>query len=155
MKILNNYDDLILAMDHLAIQENNILFFLQVLKETNNIDFWLILPLEIAKTHDVRLVPVLIDLLQDSRTIGYRGNFLTALMEYDYLPYSRLLVDLACNGNWELRTKSAQMLLKIKDQLPTDIIQTLEVCAKNALDDSDEKCQFLCELMQIFDIEID
>lgn len=156
MKNIDNFnDELLSALNQLEINESNIVFFLQVLKETNNIDFWLILPLELAKMHDMRLLPILIDLLQDPRTIGYRGNFLTALMEYDYLPYSNILIRFICEGNWELRTKSAQMLLRVKNQLSTDILGELERLTKYALDDADDKCQLLCNVMDEFGFEID
>ncbi len=155
MKTSYNFDEeLWSALNHLVIKENNIVFFLNVLKETNNVDFWLILPLELAKTHDIRLVPILIDLLQDPRTVGHRGNFLTALAEYDYLPYSDILIDFICDECWELRTKSAEMLLQIKDRLPNEILCELEKRTKCALDAADEKCEFLCEIMQDFDIVI-
>jgi hypothetical protein len=148
-------EELYSALNHLVIDESNIVFFLNVLKETNNIDFWIVLPLELAETHDVRLVPILIDLLRDPRTLGHRGNFLTALAEYDYLPYSDILIDFICDECWELRTKSAEMLLQIKDLLPKEILCELEKRTKRALDAADEKCEFLCEIMQDFDIEID
>jgi hypothetical protein len=76
MKTSYKFDEeLCSALEHLVIDESNIVFFLNVLKETNNIDFWIVLPLELAETHDVRLVPILIDLLRDPRTLGHRGNF--------------------------------------------------------------------------------
>ena len=80
MKKNDNFDEALdKTFDNLVINESNIEFFLRVLRETENVDMWLVLPLEIAKTRDPRLVPVLIDLLKDRRTQNYRGNFLSAL----------------------------------------------------------------------------
>jgi hypothetical protein len=39
--------------------------------------------------------------------------------------------------------------------LPKEILCELEKRTKRALDAADEKCEFLCEIMQDFDIEID
>ncbi len=156
MKNIDNFDEAVWnALNQLEINEKNIAFFLQVLRETNNTDFWLILPLDLAETHDVRLVPILIDLLQDPRTIGHRGNFLSALREYDYSPYAELLLDFLCNGVWELRTKAAEMLINIKDQLSEDVVCELKKRTQNALDDADDKCQLLCDFMDEFGFEID
>lgn len=156
MENIDNFNEEVwLALNHLEINDRNIAFFLSVLKETNNKDFWLILPLDLSETHDERLLPILIDLLQDPRTDGCRGNFLTALREYDYLPYSDILIRFVCEGNWELRTKSAQMLLQIKDRLSSDVLYELEKHTKDALNDADDKRQLLCEFREEFGFEID
>lgn len=151
-----NFDEAVdAALDHLEINEKNIAFFLQVLKETNNISFWLILPLDLAETHDERLVPILIDLLQDPRTVNYRGNFLSALHEYDYLPYADLLVNFLCDSNWELRTKAAEMLLEIKDRLTEDTLRKLEKRVHSTIYDMDDRYTMMYDIADEFHFQIE
>lgn len=148
------FDELVYSsMNHLVINQDNIAFFLQVLKETDNRDFWLILPLELCKTGDKRLVPILAELLEDSRTVNYRGNFLTALAEYDYSEYIDLLVKLL-NDNWEVRNKAADMLVRIQDNLSIEKKSNLKDKILNSLNSMDEKCSFLCDVCGELDIEV-
>lgn len=141
------------SMNHLVINPNNIAFFLQVLRETDNYDFWLLLPLELCKTHDERLVPILVELLDDPRTINYRGNFLTALAEYDYSQYFGLLIKLL-NDNWEVRNKAADMLIKIQDKLSSEKKAIMKDEIIKSLNYMDEKCAFLCEVCVELGIEV-
>lgn len=141
------------ALNHLEYNENNIAFFLQVLKETNNVYFWLVLPLDLAETHDERLVPILIELLQDPRTVNHRGNFLSALQEYDYLPYADLLVDFLCDGSWELRTKAATMLLEIKDQLSEETLRKMEKQVKRTVDEMYDRYEMLSDIAEEFNFQ--
>ena len=147
--------DILSAIKSVKYTQENIPFFLQVLQESNNRDIWMMLPLCISKTHDERLVPVLIQLLQDSRTRNCRGNFLTALKEYDYSCYYELLVDLVCHDNWEVRMKSASMLIDIKERIPKERLPDIERKINRALSDADDKCMLLCDLCEELGLSVD
>lgn len=147
--------DILSAIENVEYTKENIPFFLQVLRESNNKDIWMMLPLCISKTHDERLVPVLIQLLQDSRTRNCRGNFLTALRDYDYSRHYELLVESVCNDNWEVREKAASMLIDIKAQIPKDRLPDIEKKLNRALLDADDKCELLCNLCDELGLSVD
>lgn len=155
LKRNNDFDeDLDKALDNLIINESNIQFFLKVLRETNDPDVWLVLPLEIAKTKDQRLLPVLLELLTDRRTQNYRGNFLSALNEYDYSSHYELLIDLMRNDNWEVRNRAACMLAELNGRLSPEEDEKLKKLLEKALEDTKERYSLVLELCEDFNMNI-
>lgn len=155
MKKNDNFDEALdKTFDNLVINESNVEFFLRVLRETENVDMWLVLPLEIAKTRDPRLVPVLIDLLKDRRTQNYRGNFLSALSEYDYSEHYELLTMLIRNDNWEVRNRAACMIADLNGRLSDEDNKRLKGLLKKTLEDTKERYSLALELCEDFNVDI-
>lgn len=113
-------DEIEAAIDSVKHNPDVVPFLIEVLKTTN--DRFLInkISLTLGDIGDERAVKPLVDLLSIKPAVPTKGNLLSALAQFDYLPYVDLLVDLLINGHYEVSIKSNIMLDNVKERIPEE-----------------------------------
>ncbi|WP_020616446.1 HEAT repeat domain-containing protein [Paenibacillus daejeonensis] len=90
-------------------------------------------------------VEPIIKLLQDPKTLGYRGSLLYALAPLHYSEHIDLLFELMMTGNFEVSRQSYLLLEKIIDDIPLNKRQEYKLKIKKHIEDMEDKIDFLTD----------
>ena len=88
------------------------------------------------------LIEPLVSLIKDPKTFNHRGSLISALEQYDYLPYMDLLVSII-NENFEVRWSVDTMLRESMDSLSEEQKKRYsDIISKEA-----EECEYGLDLL--------
>lgn len=104
------------ALENIIITDDNIDFFIGILLAADDFSVRNQLALKISDTENPKLIEPLVSLIKDPKTFNHRGSLISALEQYDYLPYMDLLVSII-NENFEVRWSVDTMLRESMDSL--------------------------------------
>ena len=104
------------ALENIIITDDNIDFFIGILLAADDFSVRNQLALKISDTENPKLIEPLVSLIKDPKTFNHRGSLISALEQYDYLPYMDLLVSII-NENFEVRWNVETMLRDSMDSL--------------------------------------
>lgn len=82
------------ALENIIITDDNIDFFIGILLAADDFSVRNQLALKISDTENPKLIEPLVSLIKDPKTFNHRGSLISALEQYDYLPYMDLLVSM-------------------------------------------------------------
>ena len=104
------------ALENIIITDDNIDFFIGILLAADDFSVRNQLALKISDTGNPKLIEPLVSLIKDPKTFNHRGSLISALEQYDYLPYMDLLVSII-NENFEVRWSVDTMQRESMDSL--------------------------------------
>jgi len=107
--------------------------------------------LTLSDRGDVGCVPIIVDLLQDPKTLGFRGTLLYALEPFDCRELLELLVELVITGGFEVRHQALQNIAQIEGVIALDVWELCSERIQQALQDaSEDRRALLLELEALF-----
>jgi HEAT repeat protein len=95
------------------------------------------------------VVSLIIELLQSPKTIGYRGSLVGALEPFDYKPYSKLLLELMLNDNYEVRRRSFTLLEPILEELSESEKDHFTKSINSKIEDLEEDIEILEDVIDL------
>ncbi|MDO3413300.1 HEAT repeat domain-containing protein [Saccharibacillus sp. CPCC 101409] len=122
--------------------ENAIL--LKELAETDDPRLRNEIALAVSDLREEKAVDVIVDLVQQRKTLGNRGTLLYALEPLDYARHRNVLLDQVIGGNYETSTQAYTLLEKIAAQFS----ENEKTAYRRKLE---EKIELLRETMSLFD----
>lgn len=130
------------ALENIIITDNNIDFFIGILLAADDFSVRNQLALKISDTENPKLIEPLVSLIKDPKTFNHRGSLISALEQYDYLPYMDLLVSII-NENFEVRWSVDTMLRESMDSLSEEQKKRYsDIISKEA-----EECEYGLDLL--------
>lgn len=130
------------ALENIIITDENIDFFIGILLAADDFSVRNQLALKISDTENPKLIEPLVSLIKDPKTFNHRGSLISALEQYDYLPYMDLLVSII-NENFEVRWNVETMLRDSMDSLSEEQKKRYsDIISKEA-----EECEYGLDLL--------
>lgn len=130
------------ALENIIITDDNIDFFIGILLAEDDFSVRNQLALKISDTENPKLIEPLVSLIKDPKTFNHRGSLISALEQYDYLPYMDLLVSII-NENFEVRWNVETMLRDSMDSLSEEQKKRYsDIISKEA-----EECEYGLDLL--------
>ena len=130
------------ALENIIISDDNIDFFIGILLAADDFSVRNQLALKISDTENPKLIEPLVSLIKDPKTFNHRGSLISALEQYDYLPYMDLLVSII-NENFEVRWSVDTMLRESMDSLSEEQKKRYsDIISKEA-----EECEYGLDLL--------
>ena len=130
------------ALENIIITDDNIDFFIGILLAADDFSVRNQLALKISDTENPKLIEPLVSLIKDPKTFNHRGSLISALEQYDYLPYMDLLVSII-NENFEVRWSVDTMLRESMDSLSEEQKKRYsDIIGKEA-----EECEYWLDLL--------
>ena len=130
------------ALENIIITDDNIDFFIGILLAADDFSVRNQLALKISDTENPKLIEPLVSLIKDPTTFNHRGSLISALEQYDYLPYMDLLVSII-NENFEVRWSVDTMLRESMDSLSEEQKKRYsDIISKEA-----EECEYGLDLL--------
>ena len=130
------------ALENIIITDDNIDFFIGILLAADDFSVRNQLALKISDTENPKLREPLVSLIKDPKTFNHRGSLISALEQYDYLPYMDLLVSII-NENFEVRWSVDTMLRESMDSLSEEQKKRYsDIISKEA-----EECEYGLDLL--------
>lgn len=130
------------ALENIIITDDNIDFFIGILLAADDFSVRNQLALKISDTGNPKLIEPLVSLIKDPKTFNHRGSLISALEQYDYLPYMDLLVSII-NENFEVRWNVETMLRDSMDSLSEEQKKRYsDIISKEA-----EECEYGLDLL--------
>ena len=130
------------ALENIIITDDNIDFFIGILLAADDFSVRNQLALKISDTENPKLIEPLVSLIKDPKTFNHRGSLISALEQYDYLPYMDLLVRII-NENFEVRWSVDTMLRESMDSLSEEQKKRYsDIISKEA-----EECEYGLDLL--------
>ncbi len=130
------------ALENIIITDDNIDFFIGILLAADDFSVRNQLALKISDTENPKLIEPLVSLIKDPKTFNHRGSLISALEQYDYLPYMDLLVSII-NENFEVRWNVETMLRDSMDSLSEEQKKRYsDIISKEA-----EECEYGLDLL--------
>lgn len=130
------------ALENIIITDDNIDFFIGILLAADDFSVRNQLALKISDTENPKLIEPLVSLIKDPKTFNHRGSLISALEQYDYLPYMDLLVSII-NENFEVRWSVDTMLRESMDSLSEEQKKRYsDIISKEA-----EECEYGLDLL--------
>lgn len=130
------------ALENIIITDDNIDFFIGILLAADDFSVRNQLALKISDTGNPKLIEPLVSLIKDPKTFNHRGSLISALEQYDYLPYMDLLVSII-NENFEVRWSVDTMLRESMDSLSEEQKKRYsDIISKEA-----EECEYGLDLL--------
>ena len=135
-------DSFVEALENIIITDDNIDFFIGILLAADDFSVRNQLALKISDTENPKLIEPLVSLIKDPKTFNHRGSLISALEQYDYLPYMDLLVSII-NENFEVRWSVDTMLRESMDSLSEEQKKRYsDIISKEA-----EECEYGLDLL--------
>ncbi len=130
------------ALENIIITDDSIDFFIGILLAADDFSVRNQLALKISDTENPKLIEPLVSLIKDPKTFNHRGSLISALEQYDYLPYMDLLVSII-NENFEVRWSVDTMLRESMDSLSEEQKKRYsDIISKEA-----EECEYGLDLL--------
>lgn len=130
------------ALENIIITDDNIDFFIGILLAADDFSVRNQLALKISDTGNPKLIEPLVSLIKYPKTFNHRGSLISALEQYDYLPYMDLLVSII-NENFEVRWNVETMLRESMDSLSEEQKKRYsDIISKEA-----EECEYGLDLL--------
>ena len=130
------------ALENIIITDDNIDFFIGILLAADDFSVRNQLALKISDTGNPKLIEPLVSLIKDPKPFNHRGSLISALEQYDYLPYMDLLVSII-NENFEVRWNVETMLRDSMDSLSEEQKKRYsDIISKEA-----EECEYGLDLL--------
>lgn len=130
------------ALENIIITDDNIDFFIGILLAADDFSVRNQLALKISDTENPKLIEPLVSLIKDPKTFNHMGSLISALEQYDYLPYMDLLVSII-NENFEVRWSVDTMLRESMDSLSEEQKKRYsDIISKEA-----EECEYGLDLL--------
>jgi len=117
---------------------------LQELAETNHPRLRNELALALSDLREEQAVDVIVDLIQQRKTLGNRGTLLYALEPLDYARHKQVLIDQLIGGNYEVSAQCYELLENIKAKFS-------ESERKDLRTELNEKAELLRKTASLFD----
>ncbi|UYO04686.1 HEAT repeat domain-containing protein [Paenibacillus sp. PSB04] len=93
-------------------------------------------------------VEPIIELLQDPKTLGYRGSLLYALEPLNYSKHIDILLEFVISGNFEVSRNSFLLLEQVKDQITPELKQKYRNKINTIIEGLEEEIEFLEETIE-------
>jgi HEAT repeat protein len=130
----NNYTDAVpFLLNHLKITDNHLL--------RNSI------ALTLMDIGNQEVVEPIIELLTDSKTLGYRGTLLYSLKQFDCSVYLEVLIDFTIDGNFEVRHISKEIIEEMDSNIKDELLLKSIVRVKRAINELEDKHTVLSETL--------
>jgi len=147
----DKYEEIEQILDQIA--EGNYIestpFLIQQLETTNNHMLRNKIALTLSDMACVDAVVPIINLLNNPKTLGYRGTLLYALTPFDYSPFADMLLGLLLTGNYEVRHNSFSLLEDIIKKIPSVLVEKYIIEIESEIKELSDKTSFLSDALDM------
>ena len=119
------------------------------LKTTNNHLLRNAIALALRDIGSQKAVEPIIEVLNNPKTLGYRGTLLYALEPLDYTKHIELLIDFIIQGNFEVSRQSLLLIESISSHISDETLQKCISKLKQELEILEEKHELLSETLEL------
>jgi len=147
----NKYDEIEQILDEI-VEKNyieSVSFLIQQLETTNNHVLRNKIALTLSDMACDDVVAPIINLLNDPKTLGYRGTLLYALSPFDYSPFADVLLGFLVTGNYEVRHNSFSLLEPIIKKIPNELMEKYIVDIESEIKELSDKMNFLSDALDM------
>ncbi|MDQ1146124.1 tetratricopeptide (TPR) repeat protein [Bacillus sp. SORGH_AS 510] len=120
------------------------------LKSTENHRIRNAIALALSDIGDEKAVKPLIEMINDSKTLGYRGSLLYALKPFDCSAYLETLVYHLLTGNYEVQLNSFELIEEnINSSISDEVLLNSILKVKNELDEIERQKEIFTDALEI------
>lgn len=94
------------------------------------------------------VVQPLIDVINDPKTLGYRGTLLYALEPFDCSAHLETLIYHLINGNFEVQAQAYQLIESIKGEISDEVLLNCIIEVKEELNDKERQMEILSDTIE-------
>ncbi|MBD7943208.1 HEAT repeat domain-containing protein [Psychrobacillus sp. Sa2BUA9] len=94
------------------------------------------------------VVQPLIDVINDPKTLGYRGTLLYALEPFDCSAHLETLIYHLINGNFEVQAQAYQLIESIKGEISDEVLLNCIIEVKEELNDKERQIEILSDTIE-------
>jgi uncharacterized protein (UPF0147 family) len=147
--ILNKEIDEVMKILDEVVTQNDIScneYLIEQLRTTENHLLRNQIALTLSDLKCQEMVDVIIELIQDPKTNGYRGTLIYSLEPLIYLDHIDIILDLCLNGNLEVKLQSLQLIKQVKGKIPKKIRKKYKEILEDQIEELIDNKKFLKEL---------
>ena len=152
----NEIDEAIHIVEQIAERKvkKTVPFLIKQLEITDNHLLRNAIAIALSDIGDEEAIEPIIMMLKNPKTKGFRGTLLAALTPFDYSQYIDILVDIICEGNFEVSRKSLILIESIRKDISVDTRKKCVTKIKSEIEKLQEKVDFLIESLDVFKKEL-
>ena len=98
------------------------------------------------------VVQPLIDVINDPKTLGFRGTLLYALEPFDCSAHLETLIYHLINGNFEVQAQAYQLIESIKGEISDEVLLNCIIEVKEELNDKERQLEILSDTIKTLGI---
>lgn len=122
---------------------------IKLLIETDNHELRNSIAITLADMGDSAAVEPLIALLENPKTVGYRGSLIYALESLDCSNYIEKIVPFLCDNSFEVRRQAYLLLESMAHNIPGPIKQQCIQLLEESLDQLQDKIELVSESLDL------
>ncbi|MEK4246421.1 HEAT repeat domain-containing protein [Psychrobacillus sp. FSL K6-2684] len=104
--------------------------------------------LTLSDTGNEDVVQPLIDVINDPKTLGYRGTLLYALEPFDCSAHIETLVYHLINGNYEVQAQAYQLIKSFKKEIPNEVLLDCISNVREELNEIERKVDLMSDTLE-------
>lgn len=122
---------------------NAVPLLIKILEETDNHGLRNTVAIALSDIGSNDAVEPIIRMLKDTKTIGHRGTLVYSLETLDYSKHIDLLVEFVCEGNYEVKIESLQLITAVKKNLTQEQREKFIHTINDKIEKLEEQLEFL------------
>ncbi|KAA0966403.1 HEAT repeat domain-containing protein [Sporosarcina sp. ANT_H38] len=121
---------------------------IEYLQRTENASLRNSIALTLSDIGSEEVVQPLIDVINDPKTLGYRGTLLYALEPFDCSAHVETLIYHLINGNFEVQAQAYQLIESIKGEIADEILLNCIIEVKEELNEKERQMDILSDTLE-------
>lgn len=121
---------------------------IEYLKSTDNALIRNSIALTLSDIGSEEVVQPLIDVINDPKTLGYRGTLLYALEPFDCSAHIETLIYHLITGNFEVQAQSYQLIESIKGEISDEVLLKCIIKVKEELNEKERQMELLSDTVE-------
>ena len=122
---------------------------IEYLQRTENLLLRNSIALTLSDIGNEEVVQPLIDVINDPKTLGYRGTLLYALEPFDCSAHLETLIYHLINGNFEVQAQAYQLIESIKGEISDEVLLNCIIEVKEELNDKERQLEILSDTIKM------
>ena len=121
---------------------------IEYLQSTENALFRNSIALTLSDIGDEEVVQPLIDVINDPKTLGFRGSLLYALEPFNCSAHLETLIYHLINGNFEVQAQAYQLIESIKGEISDEVLLNCIIEVKEELNEIERRKDILSDTLE-------
>ncbi|MFJ7973818.1 HEAT repeat domain-containing protein [Psychrobacillus sp. NPDC096389] len=122
---------------------------IEYLQSTENALLRNSIALTLSDIGNEEVVQSLIDVINDPKTLGYRGTLLYALEPFDCSAYLETLIYHLINGKFEVQAQAYQLIESIKGELSEEVLLSCIIEVKEELNEIERQKDIMSDTLEM------
>jgi len=121
---------------------------IEYLQSTENVILRNSIALTLSDIGNEEVVQPIIDVINDPKTLGYRGTLLYALEPFDCSAHLETLIYHLINGNFEVQAQAYQLIESIKGEISDEVILNCIIEVKEGLNEMERQMDIMSDTLE-------